>query len=61
MQKPFENWMRVSGSKLHVSIARLKKWPNNFLYLARVDQSEPRYTFKFTNLQINMYSLIRNV
>ena len=27
MQKTFENWMRVSGSKLDVSTARLKKWP----------------------------------
>ena len=25
MQKTFENWMRVSGSKLDVSTARLKK------------------------------------
>ena len=29
-KKPFENWLRVSWSKLNVSAFELKKWPDMF-------------------------------
>ena len=29
-KKPFENWLRVSGSKLNVSESDFKRWPNLF-------------------------------